>query len=92
MWRNRQTRRIQVPVVVNTLWVQVPSSAPNKKDAIRRLFYLVLYFNEGGNPDGFPLKLLFPSDRNYFFRFFALNKPDKINRRHTASFLFGALF
>lgn len=33
MWRNRQTRRIQVPVVVNTLWVQVPSSAPNKKDA-----------------------------------------------------------
>ena len=32
MWRNRQTRRIQVPVVVNTLWVQVPSSAPNKHD------------------------------------------------------------
>lgn len=30
MWRNRQTRRIQVPVVVNTLWVQVPSSAPEK--------------------------------------------------------------
>ena len=61
MWRNRQTRRIQVPVVVNTLWVQVPSSAPNKKDAERRLFYLVHDLNKGGNPDGFPLKLLFPS-------------------------------
>ena len=56
MWRNRQTRRIQVPVVVNTLWVQVPSSAPNKKGRLRRLFYLVHDLNEGGNPYGFPLR------------------------------------
>ena len=26
-WRNWQTRRFQVPVV-NTVWVQIPSSAP----------------------------------------------------------------
>ena len=43
MWRNRQTRRIQVPVVVNTLWVQVPSSAPNKKDAFGVFF--IYFFN-----------------------------------------------
>ncbi len=27
-WRNWQTRRLQVPVVVKTVWVQVPSPAP----------------------------------------------------------------
>ncbi len=62
MWRNRQTRRIQVPVVVNTLWVQVPSSAPNKKGRLGASFFIwCFYLNEGGNPDGFPLKLRFPS-------------------------------
>ena len=30
-WRNWQTRRFQVPVG-NTVWVQVPSSAPRKGD------------------------------------------------------------
>ena len=42
MWRNRQTRRIQVPVVVNTLWVQVPSSAPGKSQNLFG-FWLFLY-------------------------------------------------
>ena len=31
MWRNWQTRRFQVPVG-NTVWVQIPSSAPRKGD------------------------------------------------------------
>ena len=30
-WRNWQTRRFQVPVG-NTVWVQIPSSAPRKGD------------------------------------------------------------
>ncbi len=29
MWRNWQTRRSQTPVDIASLWVQVPSSAPN---------------------------------------------------------------
>ena len=31
MWRNWQTRRFQVPVG-NSVWVQIPSSAPRKGD------------------------------------------------------------
>ena len=87
MWRNRQTRRIQVPVVVNTLWVQVPSSAPNKKGRLRRLFYLVHDLNEGGNPYGFPLKLLFPSDLIIKKRSVGIHSIET-ERTTTASFLF----
>ena len=32
-WRNRQTRRFQVPVV-SAVWVQVPSPAPRKNDSV----------------------------------------------------------
>ncbi len=31
MWRNWQTRRFQVPVG-NSVWVQIPSSAPHKEN------------------------------------------------------------
>ncbi len=39
-----QTRRFQVPVVVNTMWVRLPSSAPNilnKKSFLRKAFFIV---------------------------------------------------
>ena len=46
MWRNRQTRRIQVPVVVNTLWVQVPSSAPKKAETLLGFgFFFMMMLN-----------------------------------------------
>ena len=57
MWRNWQTRRFQVPVG-NSVWVQIPSSAPRKGDnfdtksieiialfvAFRGYFYLIFGF------------------------------------------------
>ena len=42
------------------------------------LFYLVFYLNEGGNPDGFPLKLPFPSDINEIYLLWGRTKPDEV--------------
>ena len=46
-WRNWQTRRLQVPVVVKTVWVQVPSPASffiQKKFILFELYLLSLQF------------------------------------------------
>ncbi len=53
MWRNWQTRRFQVPVG-NSVWVQIPSSAPTKRTPLQgRPFcwyvYRVMKGFEGGS-------------------------------------------
>ena len=65
MWRNRQTRWIQVPVVATPCGFKSHHPHQNKERHLLGVFFiLVFYLNEGGNPDGFPLKLLFPSGFN----------------------------
>ena len=39
MWRNWQTRRFQVPVG-NSVWVQIPSFAPNKSYQLDTTFFI----------------------------------------------------
>ena len=55
MWRNWQTRRFQVPVG-NSVWVQVPSSAPKIGDTLWGVAYFSIRTNtkgfEGGAANG----------------------------------------
>ena len=58
-WRNWQTRRFQVPVG-NTVWVQIPSSAPRLDGNFdtRKVSKLPSFLHKNGKKQGFEREII----------------------------------